>query len=243
MDPRFTPEQILERWEHQREIKNIMVRMISQDYLFRKENEAYSRYWSQREDVCLGVNEGYYRGTEAVKGYFKAIEAQTKLESALIQKKYPNRLAAKSNEEIYGVGILHYKAMEIPVVEIAGDGETAKAIYHIHGSNTRLTPAGQVSYWERAYVACDFIREDGQWRVWHMLYVYDIDHPCGTKWTDTAPVYEEDPIYAAVKDFHFPAPNVPCTVRELYSAGRKLTPPPEYPVRYETFAETFSYGI
>lgn len=244
MDPRFTPEQILTRWEQQRDVKNLMVRMITQDYLFRRENQAFERYWSKKaDDVCLGFNNGYYKGAEAIKGYFAAIEEQTKLESSLIQKKYPVRLGDKTEEEIYGVGGLRYKAMEIPVVEIAADGKTAKAIYHIHGCNTRLTPGGQVAYWERSWVACDLLLEDGEWRVWHMLYVADIDHPCGTKWTDEPPVYEEDPILAEVKSFKFPEPNVPCTVRELYHGKRALTPPPEYPMPYETFSETFSYGI
>ena len=243
MDSRFTPEEILTRWEQQRKIKNRMVRMISQDYLFRREHLQYKTYWSDAEDVCLGVNDGYYQGKDAVRGYFDAIQAQTALESRLIQEKYPTRLGDKTDEEVYGAGILRYKAMEIPVVEIAGDGQTAKVLYHIHGSNTRLTPAGQVSFWERSWVACDLRLEEGEWKVWHMLYVRDIDHPCGTKWTDTPPSYPEDPVFAPVKEFTFPQPNVPKTLRELYHGTRPLTPPPEYPVPYETFADTFSYGI
>lgn len=239
----FSSEEQLLRWENRREIKNIMVRMISQDYMFRRENQAYERYWSKAQDVCLGVNGGYYKGAVAVQRYFKGIEEQTKLESTLIQKKFPVRLGDKSEEEIYGVGILRYKAMEIPVVEIAGDGMTAKAIYHIHGCNTKLTSGGQVSYWERGWVACDMVWEDESWRVWHMLYVQDIDHPTGTKWTDQPPVYEEDPLFAPIKNFQFPEPNVKLNVRETYHAMRKHTPPPEYPEPYETFSETFSYGI
>ena len=243
MDSRFTPEEILTRWEAQREIKNIMARMISQDCMFRRENQGFAKYWSAREDVCLGLNEGYYQGREAVAGFYAAIEAKTRLESELLQKKFPVRLGEKTEEEIYGVGGLRYKAMEIPVVEIAGDGQTAKVIYHIHGCNTRLTAGGQVSRWERSWVACDFVMEEGAWKVWHMLYVFDIDHPSGSKWTDPEPVYEPDPVLAPVEDFVFPAPNVPAVVRERYHAGRPLTPPPEYPLPYETFAETFSYGI
>mgnify|MGYP002624411810 CR=1 FL=1 len=95
----YSSEELLTRWENQREIKNIMVRMVSQDYLFRRENKAYETYWSKAEDVCLGVNNGYYKGAAAVQRYFQGIEEQTKLESALIQKKYPTRLGDKSEEE------------------------------------------------------------------------------------------------------------------------------------------------
>lgn len=43
--------------------RNIMGR-ISHDYAVKQEAEIYSRYFSTREDVCLGLNNGYYKGSE-----------------------------------------------------------------------------------------------------------------------------------------------------------------------------------
>ena len=243
MNKRFSSEQLLERWEERREIQNTMVRFMTQDYMFRREKDMYDKYWTKAQDVCLGVNEGYYKGAEAVKSYYKGIDERTKLESKLIQKRYPTRLGNLSDEEIYGVGIMDFKPLDTPVIEIAGDGKTAKAMYSIRGANTKLTAGGHVSYWEWAWVCADLVKEDEDWKIWHLLYVKDLDVPTGINWADPAPEYPEDPVFAPIKDFKFPEPNIKRTVREYYHTDRAFTPPPEYPEPYETFAETFSYGI
>ena len=62
-------EALLTQWEKRRALQNLMVRFFSQDYLMRRENNMYATYWSKADDVCLGVNNGYYQGAAAVKEY------------------------------------------------------------------------------------------------------------------------------------------------------------------------------
>lgn len=243
MSHQWNSEELLIRWEKRRALQNLMVRFFSQDYLMRRENKMYDTYWSKADDVCLGVNNGYYQGAAAVQAYYQGLADRTALESKLIQQKYAAQVGSLSAEEAYGIGIMDMKSLVAPVIEIAADGATAKGIWTIHGMNTKLTAAGQVSYWERAYVAGDFVWEDGAWKVWHLLYVQDLDAPSGTNWADPAPEYPADPAYAALADFQFPEPNVKMTVYETYSAARPFYAPPAYPEPYETFAETFSYGL
>ena len=243
MSRQWNSEALLSRWEKRRALQNLMVRFFSQDYLMRRENKMYDTYWSKADDVCLGVNNGYYQGAAAVQAYYQGLADRTALESKLIQQKYAAQVGNLSAEEAYGIGIMDMKSLVAPVIEIAADGATAKGIWTIHGMNTKLTAAGQVSYWERAYVAGDFVWEDGAWKVWHLLYVQDLDAPSGTNWADPAPEYPADPAYAALADFQFPEPNVKMTVYETYSAARPFYAPPAYPEPYETFAETFSYGL
>lgn len=243
MSHQWNSEELLTRWEQRRALQNLMVRFFSQDYLMRRENKMYDTYWSKADDVCLGVNNGYYQGAAAVQAYYQGLADRTALESRLIQQKYAAQVGNLSPEEAYGIGIMDMKSLVAPVIELAADGATAKGIWTIHGMNTKLTAAGQVSYWERAYVAGDFVWEDGAWKVWHLLYVQDLDAPSGTNWADPAPEYPADPAYAELADFHFPEPNVKMTVYETYSAARPFYAPPAYPEPYETFAETFSYGL
>lgn len=243
MSHQWNSEELLSRWEKRRALQNLMVRFFSQDYLMRRENKMYDRYWSRADDVCLGVNSGYYQGAAAVKTYYQGLADRTALESKLIQQKYAAQAGNLSPEEAYGMGIMDMKSLVAPVIEIAADGATAKGIWTIHGMNTKLTAAGQVSYWERAYVAGDFVWEEGHWKVWHLLYLQDLDAPSGTNWSEPAPEYPADPAYAALADFRFPEPNVKMTVYETYSAARPFYAPPAYPEPYETFAETFSYGL
>lgn len=241
----FTTEQLMDRWEDRRAIQNTMVRFISQDYLFKREKDMFETYWAHTDDVSLGVNEGYYAGAEAVRGYYAAIDRRTALTSRLIQAKYPVRLGDMSDEEVYGVGVMNARPLDTPVIEIAGDGQTAKGIWNLHGMNAELTPAGQVGYWEFARVAVDFIKEDGDWKVWHMLYLRDLYIPCGQSWADNAEKkeYPVDPAYAELADFVFPEPNIKKTLHETYHNYRRLQNGPDYPVPYETFSETFTYGV
>ena len=51
------------------------------------------------------------------------------------------------------------------------------------------------------------------------------------------------PGFAALADFHYPPYTVEKTLRELYTPARPHTDCPRIPEPYNTFAETFSYGV
>ena len=70
----------------------------------------------------------------------------------------------------------------------------------------------------------------------------EIVTPVGSKWTESAP-YPVLPEFAHLADLTVPAPNRPCTLYTAYRADRPFQAPPEAPVPYQTFAETFSYGV
>lgn len=238
----FTPEELLTRWEARREIQNVMGKM-TQSYLMMEEALIYDRWWSRREDVCLGVNTGWYKGAEAVKGYYDALGEKIALASRVIAKAFPEKLAGKTEEELYGVGQLGVKPADTFIIEIAGDGQTAKTLWSLHGTYADITPSGPVSYWDWGYYCADFILEDDCWKIWHMQYLTDINSPTGGDWTAEPLSFPEEPEFAAMKDFVFPKPNVPAVLRENYYVGRPFTETPALPEPYETFAETFSYGI
>lgn len=238
----FTSEELLTRWEHRRAIKNIMGK-LTQSYLMMEEAEIYNRWWSKRADVCLGVNTGWYSGAEAVRGYYDALGAKIQLASDIIAKAFPEKLAGKTRDELYGVGQLGVKPVDTEIVEIAGDGKTAKGIWSLHGTYADMTPSGPVSCWDWGYYCVDFVLEGDDWKIWHMQYLTDINNPTGSDWAGTHTVFPEDKNFAAMKAFHFPEPNVPMTLRENYYPGRPFTETPPLPEPYETFAETFSYGM
>ena len=87
----YTSMQLLELLESRREIRNIMGR-ISHDYSVKQEASVYERYFAKRADVSLGLNDGFYDGADAVRGYFAALGEEIKLSSVLIQKKFPGEL-------------------------------------------------------------------------------------------------------------------------------------------------------
>lgn len=244
MKQKFTTEQILTRFEDRREITNLMAR-YSADYLLKKERDMFKNYWSAREDVSRGVNEGYYVGQQAVADYYAALDAKNALVSKLIQKKFPEKLGHLTDEELYGVGTIGYKPLDTGVIEIAADGQTAKGIWVLRGSYTDLTVQGVISYWVWGYMACDFVWENEAWKIWHMQEVYDVHNPCGNSWANgpSGTDYPEEPVFVPMAEFRLPEPNLKRPVREYYTVNRPATPSPKVPEPYVTFEETFSYGI
>ena len=238
----FTPMELLERLEWRREIRNVMGR-ISHDYAIKQEAQVYDRYFSRREDVCLGLNNGYYKGAEAVRGYYAALGEEIRLSSALIAKMFPQELEGKTEDELYGVGMISYLPFESQVIEIADDGRTAKGIWNVRGSTSRLTAAGPVANWIFGWAAVDFVLEDGEWKILNLLLLYNVDHQCGVGFTEPEKVFEPVPEFAPMADFHLPEPNVPMTVMETFRPDRPRTRSPRCPEPYATFADTFSYGI
>ena len=164
----FTAEEKLGRWEDQREIKNLMGRM-SADYTLKKEADMFENYWSCRPDVCLGINTGYFKGADNVRRYYENQGERIALESRLIYERFPETFKGKT--------------LSSPLIEVAGDGETAKGIWCTRGSYSLLTAGGPQGFWEWGWFAVDFVREGDEWKIWHMLYLREVDRPCGSPWT------------------------------------------------------------
>lgn len=238
---KFTAQDLLCRLEWRREIRNQMGR-ISHDYSVKQEGEVYNRYFSKREDVSLGLNNGYYKGADAVAGYFKGLKDEIALSSELIVKMFPNELGGQSKEELFGVGLITYLPFESQVLEIADDGQTAKGLWNVRGSASEVRGYGPVAYWSYGWAAIDFVLEEGEWKVWHMQLLYNIYKQCGTGFCDEPEKLDPVPGFAPMDDFKLPEPNVPCTLMETFYADRPAIKSPAVPVPYATFADTFSYG-
>lgn len=238
----LTAEQKLSRWEDTREIKNLVGRM-STDYVLKEERNMLSRYWSAREDICLGVNQGWFAGRAAVADYYAGEEARIAAESAMIQAAFPKELGDKTAEEVHGVGMMDYKPVDTGVIEVARDGQTAKGLWMIRGSYSKITTGGPTAYWEWSWLAIDFVREAGEWKIWHQRYLREIDRPCGYSFVGPEHVFKARSEFAGAEKITAPQPNVAVPLRETYSAHRPFAPSPEVPVPYDTFSDTFSYGL
>lgn len=237
----MTLETMVERWEDQRDIKNLMGKYVN-CLLLNRQGEIYDLFFSRKDDICLTFNDGSYVGTDAVKGYFSAVVARNQLSASLLQKRMPEKLGGKTEEEIYGIGPFQVKPLTAPVVEVAEDGETAKGLWFCLGCSAEVTTRGPEANWTWGYFAGDFVYEDDQWKIWHLQYLNDVDSLCGQSWGKAVKAYPELEAFAPLKDFNYPEYTVKENVRELYRVDRPLTAAPRIPEPYKTFTETFSYG-
>ena len=87
-------------------------------------------------------------------------------------------------DEVPTPGVLHMHAMLTPVIEIAGDGKTAKGVWDSFGPN--ITNPDKVGNWLWVKYAVDFVKEDGVWKIWHLQVNPVFNTPYDRSVTQTA---------------------------------------------------------
>lgn len=234
-------EELVGIWEERREIKNLMGR-YAVSFLLKKEKTMFADFWSSREDVSMGMNNGWYVGREAIAGWFRAIDQATAKKAALLKADLPEKLGDKDDASIYGIGDFDVKPLGTPVIELAEDLKTAKGMWHSQGSKADVTESGPVSYWTFGVFCVDFVCEDGAWKIWHLQYLEDVKCLCGQSWAEAPKPFPELEAYQELKNMKLPEPTVPMALYTPYSPSRPMAKLPRLPEPYGTFGETFSYG-
>ena len=164
--------------------------------------------------------------------------------AACLKAKFPDKLGDKTDEEIFGVGLMEIKSISNYVIEVAEDGKSAKGFCCLFGYNTTVDTRGPVSNWILGTVCMDFVYEDDMWKILHMQYLEDINKQAGSEWGEKdVPAFPELPEFEALRGLTPPKPNKPMKLYESYSGRRAPTKLPRLPEPYDTFADTFSYGI
>ena len=238
----FTTEQLTQRWEDQRALKNLMGKYAN-CLILNREQDIFDLFWTSGDDICLSSTDGACVGTESVEAYYAACCERNKLVARLLQKRFPEQLGGKSEDEIYGVGPFKVKPLSSPVIEVAADGKTAKGLWHCQGAYNDVETCGPVANWTWGYFAADFVRAEDGWKIWHLCYTNDVDCICGQSWGKEKQPLPELPEFAELGEFKYPEYTVSKTIRTLYTPVRPHTDAPRIPEPYNTFADTFSYGI
>jgi len=230
-------------WEDRNEIENLMGRLTFSE-IFKENDYFVDTYWCKNAPApSLGTNNGYYSGYEAIEGLFKSLKELDIIRANVAKSLHPEELGNSAPEDLQGIGGINVLNLTTPVVEVSGDGQTAKGLWYlIGGSADFYTEAGAMakSAWGR--IGVDFVKEADGWKIWHLVCVHEFDVMMGTDWAKPE-VPETLPEYKAVADFKLPEPNVKAQVYEYYHSRRPLKAIPAVPEPYKTFSETFSYGV
>lgn len=230
----FTTEELADRWEDRRAIENLMARRCYYQ-IFRQSMREYNELWCRKTpDPALGVNEGWYKGYDAVEGYYSALERLTELKTSVAMEAYPDKLGNISPEKARGAGSLPVYALTTPVIEIALDRNTAKGIWMVDGADTDLSPSGPKNEWVKGRIGVDFVREDGEWKIWRLAYAEEVRTEVGSSWASPAPELEPVKPFDRLASFEMPKPNVP---EKLFERYHFLRPMPKFPEVPEPVAE------
>jgi hypothetical protein len=133
-----------------------------------------------------------------------------------------------------------------PIIEVAEDGQTAKGLWYTPGINTGVGPFGRdpegklQAEWFYQKRAFDFVKEDGEWKIWHYHAYVIFTCTFYTSWADVTEDYVN-------RSFGWPEdeeckPDKPTTYHKPYYAGTyEVEYVPKAPEPYKTWKDTFSY--
>ena len=173
-------EKMIERLEAIHEIENLM-----SEY-----------YWMHAGDQMKDYLMAYHTpGARVTNDLHEQSMAQTEKNTSAKQglDRDARRIEMRSSP-----GFLHVHLEGSPVIELAADGNSARGSWISPGLEAdppgmKPAPAGQrttVGYWAWAKFGAEFVKENGQWRIWH-LHVYSLFMtPYGQSWAEADPASE-----------------------------------------------------
>ena len=159
--------------------------------------------------------------------------------------------------------ILH--ATTTPVIEVAADGKTAKGVWNVTGNESGLTDPevakespdymyspGEVqgkkvwAHWVWCKYAVDFLRQDGEWKIWKFRCYELLRAPFEENWISFAEknqhAFALDLMYFGDdgKPVFMPPADEPVpTEYHPYSPSTRQTLDPAPPVPHDTVVDTF----
>lgn len=241
MNRSLSAETLADRWYDRRAIVNLAGKYVT-SLLLKKEGNIFDRFWSQEEDACLSFNDGSYLGPEALRAYYEQEVKNTAAQSQMLKELFSEKLGHLSDEELFGAGQMRGLPITTPVIEIAADGQSAKGLWHVQGAENGLTVYGPLSRWTLGFLAIDFRKEGEDWKLWHVLHAEDVVAPMGESWLRPKEREAKAEFAAAAEWKRLPYTVVRENYRP-YAPDRPFTAPPAIPEAYDTFSNTFSYGI
>ena len=205
--------------------------------------EMLGQFARKTPDVTVEIaNWGVFEGFEgARKMIVEQWQMFERMHSEGMKKAFPGEITHNR------MGMLDTQALGSPVIEVAGDGKTAKGLWSAPSTQTQFSGllGKPEAAWAWLKFAVDFVKEDGEWKIWHYHLCPLFRTSFNKSWVESS--LEPPPAPASEGEdspspFKSPKPDRPTT--EYYNAYSLTTAPkyiPRPPEPYETFGETFSY--
>jgi len=214
------------------EIQNIMA---AHSYYYEAQQQwaELDAIWSKRDDIAYGMQ---HIGRKAVIGYYgKTNELSRQEKLKIMSGLFPD---IKNTAENEGIGDMVLHLLTTPYIVIAGDGRTAKGLWYGPSICSEIGRDGEpvvVSIWEKCET--DFIKEDGQWKIWHFR-----------QWPEFAGQIDKSFVdgfkgFPGRTAFPGPQPGKPegaATGPAMYSARRVPKLEPKLPHAYDSWDDSLS---
>ncbi len=142
-------EERIQRMEDVHQIQNLMGK-YSYFHTADMQEETVALWAKHTPNTWVDVPSfGYYEGYEGLRRCYVG--------------------AHQSRGEEARIGGMHMHTLTTPVIEVAADGKTAKGVWISPGHETGGPPGQKPqAFWAWLKYGADFVREDGEWKLWHM---------------------------------------------------------------------------
>lgn len=208
MSRMYTDDELIRRVWDVEEIKKLANKRVYYQTNQWSERELDELWTAEHRDTAsFGSNTGFYVTLDSIR------------------KWYATRPS--------GTGVLQSYPISTGLVELAGDGKTAKGLWYCIGQET---VPGKAT-WITGKVAMDFIKEGDGWKIWHVVEANDLTGEAGGNYSEGDPYWnpETDPVVKA-----FGTPDVPVLTHD--PNFNWWDDYPAMPEPYDTWDDTISYG-
>lgn len=219
--PQYTDLELMQRVWDVEAVKKLAAKRcyyIANDWRARELDELWVTGAEAQKTASFGRNRGYYIGMDAIRGYYV--------------EKHAAEAAALPGSALY------HHPISTGLVQEAYDGQTARGLWYCISQET--VPVSETeadARWYLEKLAIDFLKEDGQWKIWHVVVATDLQSEAGANYMEQ-PVDLPDAENPALVEFG--TPTLPMLVHQERYNWLDNYPAP--PVPYATFDEDNSYG-
>jgi len=133
--------------------------------------------------------------------------------------------------EPYG-GMMHHH-LDTYVIQVAKDRKTAKAIFWSPGHESWVAGDKKFATWCWGRYGCDFVKEKGGWKIWHLKWYGVIRQEINKSWQEPTNIpYGENIDHVRMVA---PPQSLKTTYHNPYTVKCVLEVMPPYPEPYETW--------
>ena len=125
--------------------------------------------FARDKDTRITMPWGVYRGEDAAERLFL--------------RDYADRTAEERISELQGRLVIN--DMCGGVVEVAGDGQTARGVWMHPGIETYAPGGVAQAYWNWSTIAADFMKLGGEWKIWHLAKYVQYTTPYFQDWGES----------------------------------------------------------
>jgi len=243
----YTDEELIQRVTDVLAIRNVMGRHAyyhAKGLHQRELKECWVQKPENQATASFGQNWGYNVGMKRIDAYYGkgSVDNFTKDLKELAAADP----SVKVCPENLGIGNLVIHMLTAPYVEVAGDGKTAQGLWYTPGAVGGVHPDrvdGMLMY-EKYGV--DFVKEDGEWKIWHLFIGTEFCAKPGESLSGDTPMEQERKAAAGEgpdKPMGPPPIDDPDFIpMNAYSLKYNYSFYPPLPEPYYTFSECTSNG-